>query len=750
MADNKKVTQYWDLVASMNGAGYYKKVQGTSIGTIQWFDTYPGSSEWSYYAPADSIPDSLDAISKADRTKLEDFFSNTIDQVSFGTEDYNRLRKLIIDLYASHRSLITASTQLSDPHSLSNSDLDELFRSFGYLYSTQLNSFNENPLEQKIQFFLDLVNLYKVKGTPQSLVDVLQYYGVTAVDIYEFFLKLNDPSTLIFEGKAVAGTTSNPSNINFPFANLTSNDPHWLYTAQQILQLNQNLKINLPSKSPYIGVRPVVDVDGSEMSILVRKVQDQYIYYTDTGILPEANAQITYIGEVRSLLELYLSTVYMFNELYSVGADATSYICYDGTNTEAVDIVAEYESIAQMPSSRADQKIRLEQYYDLFTRLRPTNFLQNSSDAGTYLNSIAPDIYASLSAAPEPLEVLYTLLKDLAIWVRNNLGLGFVNFGFILFGIEAFFKDLKPVIDFFKPYRARLLLLESFQVKNRLFNSIIIEDSESHDVDLQFHDFVTADSTPCCGEDVDIDTTSVIVCDGETTHCSREIIDPTTILVWKGIWMDGLLYSVGDGIPDGDNNHYVCIASHTSSSFNKPASGADWALYWKKVSQIACTDTTGGLYYSRETYDCGSNFDYGAAIDTDPFIEITDEIHDHMRCPTSDTTGYVVSELIPGTEDLAPDGTAYVGYEYYQSGGFRDFDGVPSTSIPVYVNSYDGTSVVPVFVGYGPEPGTEGTFDCTHGFDQVFITVIQEGAYLLQESEFKILQENEGGILLYD
>jgi hypothetical protein len=410
----------------------------------------------------------------------------------------------------------------------------------------------------------------------------------------------------------------------------------------------------------------------------------------------------------------------MFNELYSVGADATSYICYDGTNTEAVDIVAEYDSIAQMPSSRADQKVRLEQYYDLFTRLRPTNFLQNSSDAGTYLNSIAPDIYASLSAAPEPLEVLYTLLKDLAIWVRNNLGLGFVNFGFILFGIEAFFKDLKPVIDFFKPYRARLLLLESFQVKNRLFNSIIIEDSASHDVDLQFHDFVTADSTPCCGEDVDIDTTSVIVCDGETTRCSREFIDSTSsISVWKGIWMDGLLYSVGDGIPDGDNNHYVCVASHTSSSFNKPISGADWALYWKKVSQIACTDTTGGLYYSRETYDCGSNFDYGAAIDTDPFIEITDEIHDHMRCPASDTTGYVVSELIPGTEDLAPDGTAYVGYEYYQSGGFRDFD-------------------------------SEGTFDCTHGFDQVFITVIQEGAYLLQESEYKILQENGGGILLYD
>jgi len=97
----------------------------------------------------------------------------------------------MIDLYSTHRTISSVSLSSTDPYALTNSDLDELFRSMGYDLSASLRGFDENPLEQKVQFFLDLVNLYKVKGTPQSLVDVLQYYGVTKVDIYEFFLKKN-------------------------------------------------------------------------------------------------------------------------------------------------------------------------------------------------------------------------------------------------------------------------------------------------------------------------------------------------------------------------------------------------------------------------------------------------------------------------------------------------------------------------------------------------------------------------------
>jgi len=735
---DEQIEKFFKIRANIDGAGWYEKIHGANVGEIKFFPNgHPdpqNRNEWKYIGPDSAITTVEDGIAKDAKTKLENLFTGVIDQVSFGTTDWNRFRKFLVDLYASHRTLTTYSTQITDPHSLTNSDLDELFRSFGYPHSASLHGSDENPLEQKIQFFLDLVNLYKVKGTPQSLVDVLQYYGVTELDIYEFFLKLKDQNSLFFEGKAVAGTTIDPNIINFPYSNLTSGDPHWLYTEQQILQLNRNLNINLPSKSPYIGIQPIVDLEGSEVSILIRKVQDQYDYYNNTGNLPAANAEITYIREVRTLLELYLSTLYMFNNLFDVGIEPSSdrgYLCYDGTNTSSVDIINEFNIITQAPTSRAGQKIQLDQYYDVFSRFIPTNFLVNKNSAGNWLNIIAPDIKVQLDASGDPLNVLYSLFKDIAIWVRNNIGLGFINFGFILFGIEEFFKDLKPVINFFKPYRARLLLLESLQIRNRLFNSILLEDEMSVGVDLTFHDFLTGDSSPCCGED----TTCLIICDecNGTTQCKREYVNDTTSnITWKGLWVDGVVYAINDVIPDANNTQYICTHTHISGTTTKPPTGVSWSSYWEKLSQIVCIDTTtGASYYSRETYDCGSAYDYGAVVDKEINIDITEEVRDHLRCPAADGTANIVfSDLVSPTDATSvipvTDGTTIIDYEYYQSSGFRDFD-------------------------------EEGTFDCTHGFDLVHITscyVPKTSNYLMQENfdpllNFnRITQENGCGILL--
>jgi len=601
-----------------------------------------------------TVTESTNAIAKSDRTKVESYFSNVIDQFTFETADYNRLRKFMIDLFASFRTQSSVSLQSSDPHALTNSNLDELFRSMGYGLSSSLRGFDENPLEQKVQFFLDLVNLYKVKGTPQSLVDVLQYYGVTEVDIYEFFLKKDAPGSLFFDGKAVAGTTVNPSGIGIPYNNLTSTDPHWLYTAQQILQLDQLNKINLPSKTPYIGVQPTVNLEGAEMSIIERHVQDQYDSWQSTGIIPPPNAEVTYTGETVSLLELYLACIYMFNDLYDQGADSpyippptdprARFMCYDGTNEDnEVQVIAEYDALTKAKVETRDQlRIRYYQHLDLFSRQVQRNFLVDENTAGVVLNTINPSLKAALDSAGEPIAVLYSLLKDLALWVRANIGFGFVNFGFILFGIQEFFKDLKPVIDFFKPYRARLLLLESLQVRNRLFNTIVVEDQMSVGANLEFHDFLTGDSKACCNTD---DSTCVDI----TTVCQREFVGGTPPSYnWRDLWQTSTLYAVDDAVASGVGFQWICIQAHTSGTETKPGTGTDWTLYWELMSEIVCTDGPDGSYYSRETYDCDSYFDIGAVTDIkkEVFIEVTDEIHDHLRCPVSDTTGFVVSEIL--------------------------------------------------------------------------------------------------------
>jgi len=578
----------------------------------------------------DGLTVAYDSIAKSARGTSEDLFTTIIDQPAFNTLDYDRLRKFMIDWYSAFKAMGTISTTVSDPNSLTNTDLDELFRSFGYNHSVVLKNFDNNPLPGKVNFFLDLVNLYKRKGTPQAMVDVLQFYGVTTLDIYEFFLKFDDQNRLLFEGKAVAGTTVNPGVLKFLWPELVSNDPHWLLTENQILTLNQQNIINLPSKTPYFGVLPTADVDGVEVSILSRIVQDQYKTWASGGTL-EDNAEITIVGETHSLLELYLSAIYIFNDTYDVGVLGDRFKCYDGTSSSTIEIVSQFNTITSSPSDRADILVKLDQYYDLFARLMPRNFLQNKTDAATILNTIDPDLKTSLDNLGDTNnEILFSLLKDLGTWVRNNLGLGFINLSFIMFGLDAFFDDLKEVVNFFKPYRARLLLLEMLQIRNRLFNTIIIEDQiEGPHAEFEFFDYLTADSIPCCNEET-IDTTD---------------------------------------------------------------------------STIVCLDSTSGLHYSRDTYDCGSFHDLGAVTDMpqELFVEARDEFHDTLRCP-QDSTGFISQFYLQGDEndlpvpvDQAFDATGVIQIDlqqtvvYHQTGSWENFD-------------------------------QGGRFDCTHGFDLVEIT----------------------------
>jgi len=473
---------------------------------------------------AEGLTEAIEAIARGERIKADLLFANVLDQIPFNTPDYVRLRNFLRDLYAAHRTIASVSSTVSDPRSLTNEHLDELFRSFGFGYSAQLRQPTTNtPLESKINFFLDLVNLYKIKGTPQALVNVLQFYGISDLDIYSFWLKLDKDGELIFSGDAVAGTTVNPSPITLEYDLLTKNDPHWLYTQNQILQLNQTNNINLPSKTPYFGVQPVAAL-GAETSILVRKVQDQYDSYQATSTLPTADAEISLLGANYSLLELYLSIIYTFYKEYDTGVTGDNFVCYDGTNTISAEIISEYNSIVSgKVTSRQNILDRLSQYRDLFTRVKARNFLQTKTDGEEILGAISPALKTDLDGLSETnIEVLNSLLRDLASWVRFNIGFGFINLGFILSGLQAVFDELKPVIDFFKPYRARLLVLESILFRDKLFGSIVVEDLFGPiGYQEDFFDFLTGDSAPCCEDPYTVcqDSTAKLLYSRETYDC---------------------------------------------------------------------------------------------------------------------------------------------------------------------------------------------------------------------------------------
>jgi len=645
------------------------------------------------------VTDAVDATAKAERTRSESLFNNVVDQSAYDTEDYDRIRKLFIDLYSTHKALTTSSASLSDPHSMPNTHLDELFRSFGYNHSVTLKDFDENPLPGKVNLFLDLVNLYKRKGTPQSIVDVLQYYGISELDVYEFMLKFDDKDKLIFEGRQAAGTTENPTTLRFFWPEFTRLDPHWLLTESQIRQLNARTHNNLPAKTPYFGVQPVANADGPEIAILVRLVQDQYALWRAGGT-PPVNANITILGENSSLLDLYLACIYTFEKLYNVGVAGPQFACYDGTTEIVSEIITEFDDITRRPTTRnydtlSDRGILtgLSEYYDQFTRVNPRNFLQSRGDAAYFLNLTNPTMKAGLDGLGEADQIiLFTLLKDLAIWVRNNLGYGFVNLGFIMFGLDAFFADLFPVVNFFKPYRARLILLEALQIKNRLFNTIIVEDSPNFYVDTLVHDFLTADSVPCCNEDT-IDSTD---------------------------------------------------------------------------SSIVCLDSTSGLHYSRDTYDCGSYHDLGAVTDMpkELFIEETYTATDRLRCyQCPDSTTIVNCQNCSDYPEVVPPDNCYNCFQYGErdclsplmdGDGFVDgfyLEGNANALPPVQdqedAENLDSTSDVIYVTTGGMANFDEGaSFDCTHGFDQVEIHFFEK-AGLLQETGGNVLLE-DGGLILLD
>ena len=268
------------------------------------------------------LPDSIKAMSKNEKTVSERLFSNIIDQQAYNSRDYQRLRGFLRDWYAAHRTVTSFQANISDVYQMPNDRLDDLFQSFGYNLSSRLRdpTTNNAPLN-KVNFFLDLVNLYKIKGTPKALIDVLQYYGIVDVDLYEMSLQFEDrigktSNDLIFKGRVVTGTTGDTSPIYLPFDLLTQSDPHWLQTESQIRSLVSSNIINFPSQSPYFAVKPLFDEEATDAAtgILQRRVQDQYDIWESnsfpsedvTAVLPQ-DAVISITGDQCSLLTLFFS-----------------------------------------------------------------------------------------------------------------------------------------------------------------------------------------------------------------------------------------------------------------------------------------------------------------------------------------------------------------------------------------------------------------------------------------------------------
>ena len=441
-------------------------------------------------------------LASSEKEIVNSFFESILDQSVFLTKDYNRLRSMFIYWYESHRTLSTTQKKSSDVHTLPNEHLSELFRSFGFEIGLNLV-----PLSSKANFFLDLVNFYKKKGTPETLVDVLDYYGFSDTDLVEYWLQKDEFGNLIFRADSVrlAATGSTIlADTDVPFNRLTDDDPHWMQTESQIEQLILANKINLPSKTPYYSLSSTFYLYrlNCAVAIMSRIIQDQYYRY-DNGLSIPENVPIKNIGEVVSLLEVYLSSIYVFERMFGAGVvpSYTNFDCYNGTITYSgdppiptglSDLVDDFNDLIIRPTTRADRDSRIITLHDMWSRPLSGNFLNVAAGtAESILSVLNPDLlmlYESWFTAGDQNYLVSYLIGTLDNWIRVNIDSQAPSLVITVLGL-GFREELDQIINFFKPYRARLAYMDTaYSIKNPLTESIIFEDIFLTDIYQYLHE----------------------------------------------------------------------------------------------------------------------------------------------------------------------------------------------------------------------------------------------------------------------
>jgi len=242
---------------------------------------------------------------------------------TFKSNDMDNVHRLILDWYVALKTTIRQTRQSRDPYFADPDFLNNVLLSFGIDHPDLVLS------QVKPDFALDVINMYKKKGTVFALRKLLEYFFLTPNEIFEFWLeKRYDYSSsdfnLFFVGKCARKNFTTNSIFDFelvyPFDSITASDPHWYYTKQDVLQLlgdSSDKQLRLPSLTPYIKV-----VFGPSMNFLLmqymqleRTAHYTYNYYLNGGNLDTHFRLLDseYLDEPLTLMETMMGFSYLYN-----------------------------------------------------------------------------------------------------------------------------------------------------------------------------------------------------------------------------------------------------------------------------------------------------------------------------------------------------------------------------------------------------------------------------------------------------
>lgn len=236
-----------------------------------------------------NLDKSLSTLAYGEKESTKSFFKTVLDQPPHITKDHIRIRRFIIDWYSAHKTLVTKSRKSTDLQLLRSDEINELIKGFGFPYPRFITG-----KSNKISFLLNLINLYKRKGTSYSLYYVLKLYGLTDIIISEWWLKYDKSriDQLYLESNAVYPEKFRNLNryiLNKPFESFNF-DPYWQQSKEELLSNyndSSNL-ITLPSITPYISIQSYSRLSDLNLAIAImqRKFHETFSFWLGYTLIP--------------------------------------------------------------------------------------------------------------------------------------------------------------------------------------------------------------------------------------------------------------------------------------------------------------------------------------------------------------------------------------------------------------------------------------------------------------------------------
>jgi hypothetical protein len=261
--------------------------------------------EYSSYLELDT---NISNLAYAEREKVKTFFEKIIDQSVYNSKDHEKIRTLLIDWYASHRTEITKARKSSDLNLLTNEELNEFMLSYGFPYPRNISS-----RSNRIQFLSNLINNYRKKGTSETLANIISLYGLRNIFISEWWIRYDTRRTNRFYARSNIVHPQNLRNnrsleLEKSYEEFIVDNPHWQMTYDELVkayydspsELNlsdvdalpnvfpRNNKISLPSITNVVSIEARSNLVDMEIACATyqRKMQESLNFWVMYSLIP--------------------------------------------------------------------------------------------------------------------------------------------------------------------------------------------------------------------------------------------------------------------------------------------------------------------------------------------------------------------------------------------------------------------------------------------------------------------------------